>query len=124
MRSTPERWSTTTRSTGSSPPVRSIRRSSHSWRSTCGSASRTRAGRPACGVNRWEPADEQYREAYGYRPETVEHCQRVSLAPGLGDALLFNPENFHSVEPNPGGRRIAFAFFLALTTTGQLIAWS
>ncbi|GAA1501636.1 hypothetical protein GCM10009760_64580 [Kitasatospora kazusensis] len=74
--------------------------------------------------HRWEPADEQYRQAYGYRPEAVEDCQRVSLAPERGDALLFNPANFHAVEPNPGGRRIAFAFFLALTTTGQLIAWS
>ncbi|MDH2390127.1 hypothetical protein QCN29_15270 [Streptomyces sp. HNM0663] len=32
--------------------------------------------------------------------------------------------HFHCVEPNPGGRRIALAFFLGLTTTGQLIAWS
>ncbi|GAA2842309.1 proline hydroxylase [Kitasatospora aburaviensis] len=72
----------------------------------------------------WEPGDEQHREAYGYRPEAVEHCQQVSLKPELGDALLFNPANFHAVQANPGGRRIAFAFFLALTTTGQLIAWS
>ncbi|MGW2090154.1 L-gamma-glutamyl-L-propargylglycine hydroxylase BesE [Streptomyces sp. NPDC001880] len=72
---------------------------------------------------RWEPADEMHREAYGYRPETVDGFQQVSLRPALGDALLFNPVNFHAVEPNPG-RRIAFAFFLALTTTGQLIAWS
>ncbi|MFB7669441.1 proline hydroxylase [Kitasatospora sp. NPDC056138] len=74
--------------------------------------------------HRWEPADEQHRQAYGYRPEAVEHCQRVSLTPQLGDGLLFNPANFHAVEPNPTGRRIAFAFFLGLTTTGQLIAWS
>lgn len=74
--------------------------------------------------HRWEPADEQHREAYGYRPEAVQHCQHVRIAPRLGDGLLFNPANFHSVEPNPGGRRIALAFFLGLTTTGQLIAWS
>ena len=47
--------------------------------------------------------------------------KQVRITPRLGDALLFNPANFHSVEPNPGGRRIAFAFFLGLTTTGQLI---
>jgi ectoine hydroxylase-related dioxygenase (phytanoyl-CoA dioxygenase family) len=74
--------------------------------------------------HRWEPANEHHREAYGYRPEAVEHCQQVTVAPQLGDALLFNPANYHAVAPNPGGRRIAFAFFLALTTTGQLIAWS
>ncbi|GAA2485982.1 hypothetical protein [Streptomyces gobitricini] len=48
----------------------------------------------------------------------------MSLTPQLGDGLLFNPANFHAVEPNPAGRRIAFAFFLVLTTTGQLISWS
>ncbi|MER7585043.1 proline hydroxylase [Kitasatospora sp. NPDC097691] len=76
--------------------------------------------------HRWEPADEQQRQAYGYRPEAVEHCQHVDLTPQLGDGLLFNPANFHPVAPNPTGtgRRIAFAFFLGLTTTGQLIAWS
>ncbi|MGW4803026.1 L-gamma-glutamyl-L-propargylglycine hydroxylase BesE [Kitasatospora sp. NPDC004272] len=75
--------------------------------------------------HRWEPADEMYRQDYGYRGETVAHCQSVSLTPQLGDGLLFNPANFHAVEKSsPGGRRIAFAFFLGLTTTGQLIAWS
>ncbi|MEU6237667.1 pyridoxal-phosphate dependent enzyme [Kitasatospora sp. NPDC047058] len=43
--------------------------------------------------HRWEPADEQYRQAYGYRPEAVEHCQRVDLTPQPGDGLLFNPAN-------------------------------
>ncbi|MEE1753021.1 2OG-Fe(II)-dependent halogenase WelO5 family protein [Streptomyces sp. SP18CS02] len=81
-------------------------------------------GATALWRHRWEPADEQHRQAYGYRPETVEHCQSVSLTPQLGDGLLFNPANFHAVEPNPGGRRIAFAFFLGLTTTGQLVTWS
>lgn len=74
--------------------------------------------------HRWEPADEERREAYGYRACAVDHVQRVTLAPELGDGLLFNPANFHAVGANPGHRRIAFAFFLGLTTTGQLIAWS
>ncbi|MDH2392302.1 proline hydroxylase [Streptomyces sp. HNM0663] len=74
--------------------------------------------------HRWEPADERHSDAYGYQPEAVTHCQRISITPELGDALLFNPANFHAVEPSPVGRRIAFAFFLGLTTTGQLIAWS
>lgn len=73
---------------------------------------------------RWEPTDEQFRDAYGYLPDVIEGRQHVSLAPELGDALLFNPANFHAVEKNPGQRRIAFAFFLGLTTTGQLVAWS
>lgn len=74
--------------------------------------------------HRWEPTDEQHRDSYGFRSETVTAHQKISLAPDLGDALLFNPNNFHAVEPNQGGRRIAFAFFLGLTSTGQLIVWS
>ncbi|MFF7098196.1 proline hydroxylase [Streptomyces rubradiris] len=74
--------------------------------------------------HRWAPADEHHRLTYGYQTTVVEHCQRVRLIPRLGDPLLFNPANFHAVEPNPGGCRIAFAFFLGLTTTGQLITWS
>jgi hypothetical protein len=74
--------------------------------------------------HRWEPGDEEHREAYGYRTCTIDHVQRVTLGPELGDGLLFNPNNFHAVAPNPGEKRVAFAFFLGLTTTGQLIAWS
>ncbi|WP_431043187.1 L-gamma-glutamyl-L-propargylglycine hydroxylase BesE [Streptomyces sp. P1-3] len=74
--------------------------------------------------HRWEPVDERYRDAYGYRPEAVNGHQRVRLVPETGDGLLFNPVHFHAVEPCPGQRRIAFAFFLALTLTGQLISWS
>jgi hypothetical protein len=73
---------------------------------------------------RWQPCDEQHREHYGFRRGVVESSQQVSLRPTTGDALLFNPANMHAVQPNPGSRRIAFAFFLGLTTTGNLIAWS
>jgi hypothetical protein len=73
---------------------------------------------------RWEPADEDHRDAYGFTPAVVEHSQSGRLAPARGDALIFNPQNYHAVDPCPGQRRIAFAFFLALTTAGQLIAWS
>ncbi|MFG2331723.1 hypothetical protein ACGFMM_19075 [Streptomyces sp. NPDC048604] len=59
---------------------------------------------------------------YGYHPASVEHCRHVCLQPRLGDGLLFNPANFDVVALNPGGRRMAFALFLALTTTGRLIA--
>lgn len=83
-----------------------------------------RGGRTSLWRHRWEPGDEAHREAYGYTDRVVERVQHVTLAPGLGDALLFNPAHFHAVEPNPGERRVAFAFFLGLTTTGQLICWS
>lgn len=37
---------------------------------------------------------------------------------------MFNPTHIHAVKPNRGGRRIAAAFFLGLTSAGQLIYWS
>ncbi|MEU1778120.1 proline hydroxylase [Streptomyces abikoensis] len=73
---------------------------------------------------RWQPGDEEHRDAYGYKETLVEGVQQVSLDPQCGDGLLFNPVNFHAVAPSGPGRRIAFAFFLGLTTTGQLIVWS
>ncbi|MFF4607964.1 proline hydroxylase [Streptomyces sp. NPDC001339] len=73
---------------------------------------------------RWHPTDEAHRQAYGYRPEVVDGYQELRLAPQLGEGLLFNPTHFHAVEPNPGRRRIAFAFFLGLTSTGHLVYWS
>lgn len=72
---------------------------------------------------RWEPTDERHRDGYGYHPTVVEGAQSVTLRPELGDALLFNPTHMHAVAPSVG-RRIAFACFLGLTTTGQLVAWS
>ncbi|MER7111769.1 hypothetical protein [Streptomyces sp. NPDC000229] len=53
--------------------------------------------------HRWEPADEQRRQAYGYRPETVEHSQHVSLTPELGDGLLFNPPTSTRSSPTRPG---------------------
>ncbi|MGW5051375.1 2OG-Fe(II)-dependent halogenase WelO5 family protein [Actinokineospora sp. NPDC004072] len=72
---------------------------------------------------RWQPEDDARRDAYGYRSTTVEGCQHVSLRPQVGDALLFNPVHLHAVNPCKG-RRVAFAFFLGLTTTGRLVVWS
>ncbi|WP_149181993.1 proline hydroxylase [Streptomyces sp. TRM49041] len=75
--------------------------------------------------HRWAPGDEEHRDTYGYRRAAVEGRQSVRLPPHLGDALLFNPAHFHAVDANTGpGRRVAFAFFLGLTTSGHLVVWS
>ncbi|UUS31636.1 MULTISPECIES: proline hydroxylase [Streptomyces] len=75
--------------------------------------------------HRWDPDDERHRDAYGYGPGAVEGRQRVELPPHVGDGLLFHPGHFHAVAPNRGpGRRVAFAFFLGLTTSGHLVVWS
>ncbi len=73
---------------------------------------------------RWQPGDEHHRDAYGYTPAVTREAHEVRHAPQLGDGLLFNPANMHAVSSNPAGRRVAFAFFLALTHTGNLIYWS
>ncbi|MFE1770619.1 proline hydroxylase [Streptomyces sp. NPDC059008] len=77
--------------------------------------------------HRWEASDDVHRQRYGYDPRVVEGCRRVTIAPGHGDALLFNPNHYHRVLPNgPGGegRRITVTFFLGLTPAGDLVAWS
>lgn len=77
--------------------------------------------------HRWNPADDAHRYRYGYEPVVVENCQEVKVTPELGDGLLFNPNNFHTVWPNgagEGARRITLTFFLGLTPASDLIVWS
>ncbi len=75
--------------------------------------------------HRWEPADDARRYRYGYRPDVVDGRQHLTLTPALGDALLFNPNNYHMVRPNGhGGRRITLTFFLGVATAGDLVVWS
>ncbi|MER0240645.1 proline hydroxylase [Streptomyces sp. HSW2009] len=78
--------------------------------------------------HRWEAADDVHRLRYGYDPRVVEGCRTLTIAPGRGDALLFNPNHYHRVLPNgtggDGARRVAVTFFLGVTATGELVAWS
>jgi hypothetical protein len=74
---------------------------------------------------RWDPEDEQHRDGYGYSPSLVESCARVSVRAEMGDAVLFDPRNYHRVEPNAGaGRRVTLSFFLGVMADGNLTAWS
>ena len=73
---------------------------------------------------RWEPSDEPCRSGYGYDRSVVGTCPSFDLTAGLGDALIFDPRNYHAVAPSEEGRRIAVTFFLALSFTGGLVAWS
>jgi hypothetical protein len=76
---------------------------------------------------RWEPADQTHRADYGYTSAVVTGHQHVTITPRAGDALLFAPGHYHAVDPidpTTSGSRIAFAFFLGLTTTGNLVLWS
>jgi hypothetical protein len=73
---------------------------------------------------RWHPADHRLRRGYGYDERAVAGEQVIEVSMGLGDALLFAPGNFHSVDPSAGGRRVAVAFFLGLVGRGELVSWS
>ncbi|MDB1089558.1 phytanoyl-CoA dioxygenase family protein [Streptomyces sp. ACA25] len=73
---------------------------------------------------RWKPSDEAHREGYGYSSRLVEDEPTVTLTPRLGDAVLFDPRNFHSVGRLTGGRRVTLSFFLGLRADGVLTVWS
>jgi hypothetical protein len=72
----------------------------------------------------WNPADMHLRHGYGYGEKAVHGQQSIALSVRPGDALLFDPRNFHSVDPSGGGRRIAVSFFMGLTIQGEIIIWS
>jgi hypothetical protein len=73
---------------------------------------------------RWNPADTHLRQGYGYGERAVDGQQSIALTAAPGDALFFDPRNFHSVDPTGGGRRIAVTFFMGLTVQGKIIIWS
>ncbi|MEU3537028.1 hypothetical protein AB0E70_36480 [Streptomyces murinus] len=74
---------------------------------------------------RWLPGDEAYRDGYGYAEELAEREPGVVVTPRAGDAVFFDPRNYHTVRGNEGpGRRVALSFFLGLTADGTLTYWS
>ncbi|MGH8951608.1 MAG: hypothetical protein ACRDX9_09295 [Acidimicrobiia bacterium] len=83
------------------------------------------AGGQTCVWRRcWSPHDEVHRRGYGYNSEVIIEAQHVTVAPEVGDGVLFNPRHYHAVTAAKRGRRIAVAFFLAITGGGQLVVWS
>lgn len=74
--------------------------------------------------HQWNPEDGAFRSGYGYHRKVIDGEQEIVLSVDLGDALLFDPRYFHSVESSTQGRRVAVTFFLGLTTQGELIIWS
>ncbi|NUS18144.1 MAG: proline hydroxylase [Streptomyces sp.] len=85
-----------------------------------------RGGQTVVWRHRWHPDDEAHRlpHSYGFAPGVVGDAESFELQPGVGQALLFDPRNYHAVRPSSGGRRIALGFSLGLTDTGELLAWA
>ncbi|MEZ0070335.1 hypothetical protein ABIA32_006388 [Streptacidiphilus sp. MAP12-20] len=74
---------------------------------------------------RWSPRDEEHRDGYGYDPALVAEEPSVSVRASLGDAVFFDPRNYHLVRPaQGGGRRVTLSFFVGVTARGPLIVWS
>ncbi|GGO95583.1 2OG-Fe(II)-dependent halogenase WelO5 family protein [Wenjunlia tyrosinilytica] len=74
---------------------------------------------------RWRPRDEDQRDGYGYDRALVEGEPAAIIRADLGDAVLFDPRNYHLVEPvEGGGRRVTLSFFIGITGRGPLCLWS
>jgi len=75
--------------------------------------------------HRWQPGDEAHRlpSSYGYAEEVVGDVESFELTPEIGQALLFDPSNFHAVRPSRDGRRIALGFSVGLSDAGVMLAW-
>lgn len=76
--------------------------------------------------HRWHPADERHRlpGSYGYADNVVDGAECFELKPSVGEALLFDPRNFHAVRPSQDSRRIALGFSVGLTDNGELWTWA
>ncbi len=74
---------------------------------------------------RWSPTDEEFRDGYGWREDIVANEPFATIRPNAGDAIVFDPRNYHVVRENRGaGRRVSLSFFLGLTASGRLCYWS
>ncbi|MER8005194.1 2OG-Fe(II) oxygenase [Streptomyces sp. NPDC094149] len=71
----------------------------------------------------WRSADEKYRMGFGYASEVIRSDTHVSVKPAVGDAIIFDPRNYHAVTPVTTGRRLSFSTFLGLSDK-TLWLWS
>ncbi len=73
-----------------------------------------------------QPGDEEYLipGGYGFKEEVVEPVQPIVIPPRAGEAILFDPRNFHTVRPAGVGRRVSLGFSVALLDTGRLVVWA
>lgn len=76
--------------------------------------------------HRWQPTDEESHmpDGYGYQESVVKYNQSLTLKPHVGEAILFDPRNYHTVLPCYNGRRLSLGFFVGLSDEGDLQVWS
>lgn len=73
---------------------------------------------------RWLATDEAHRDGYGYRSHLADGQPDVRMRPEVGDAVLFDPRNFHAVTPAVDGRRVTLSFFVGVLADGRLTVWA
>lgn len=75
---------------------------------------------------RWQPEDEPLRGGnYWYPEEIIADAHRASVLAEAGDAVFFDPRNYHRILPRKGaGRRVTFSFFIGVSGGGELLYWS
>ncbi|SEF55923.1 hypothetical protein SAMN05444920_10169 [Nonomuraea solani] len=74
-------------------------------------------------LQRWAVGDESHRISFGYRPDVIRPSSPIcTIVPHVGDAILFNARNYHTVNPGHSGRRVAFSAFVGLGD--EMALWS
>ena len=74
----------------------------------------------------WSANDEKYKDPdapYIYDMSVVKGSEAKSIAPALGDLVLFNSRNFHQVMPGKG-ERIVIILFIGKMPEGDLVFWA
>jgi hypothetical protein len=73
----------------------------------------------------WDPSAEQALlcDSYGYDESLVDGCARVRIEPSVGELVLFNSRNFHSIESSEGIERISVSSFVGRAGS-DLVLWS
>lgn len=72
---------------------------------------------------RWVPEDDEHRVGSCWAGLPLPGPPLI-VEPQAGDALLFDPRNYHEVIEAAAGWRITLSFYLGITADGRLICWS
>lgn len=76
--------------------------------------------------HRRQESDEAYLipGSYGYGEAVVAGIEPTVIRPQVGEVILFDPRNFHTVRPAKRGRRVSIGFSVGLAETGKLVVWA
>lgn len=72
----------------------------------------------------WYPEDEVYKiDSYGYSNTVVAGANKIVFQPKVGDVVIFNTRNYHTVEPIDG-HRVTFTSAMGLLPNDEIVFWS